>query len=291
MVSASVRARLLAVLVASAVPTAAIAQDAARPQQRLAVKAQADGRFSVETNGAPLGEVISAVAKAAGMEVSTYGALPQQSVTVSFPSSFPEAILAELMKSAGVSYVMTGGKLFMGTLASKTDGVRTLPEPVVSRASTPTPPAEKEVAAATAEPGTPPDAPEKKESQPSTGPTEWPANIAPASAPNVQLPQTREDLFREVNGSLAVTLPPDVTPNVGPVRSPNQFEPVNPPRPAAGPVGVSRPGAVPVDISMLPVNPAQANQPIPPEMLVAPKTIQVPGPVVVQFPPPKKPGQ
>jgi len=297
------RSRLLGLTLFIACHGAALAgaQDrapaAATPAQRIAVSAQPDGKFVVDAVNAPVTDVITAVATKAGLAVSSKGSLPSQSITVSFHSRWPEEILTELLKGAGINYVMTGGtggRLFMATFGAKPDLANVRPEPVAAPAVVapvePQVPAATEAKADEPEPEPEPDD-EKPKITPATGPTEWPAGIAPATSGAVRLPQTAEELFREVNGSTPVVLPSDVTPNVGPPKTrPEDFEPVNKPNAGGAAAGVAQPGAIAAPTLPPSANP-NGNAPATPapDMMQAPKVIQIPGPVVIEFPAPKKP--
>jgi hypothetical protein len=286
---------LLATIQASAL---AAGQNRAQPAGHpITISAQPDGRFVVDAVNVPVTDVITAVATKAGLAVSTVGQIPRSAVTVSYQNRWPEDILTDLMKTAGINYVMTGGPdghLFMAMFGSKPGLSSSRPEPVAP-APVPVPVAEPAIVAVAApEPTAPEKEPEPEPStKPAQGPAEWPAGIAPATSGAVRLPQTVEELFREVNGSAPVTLPADVTPNVGPPKTrPEDFEPVNPPNAGAGAVaGVARPGAIamPTRPAAAAANPNGAAAAPAPDMMQAPKTIQIPGPVVVEFPAPKKP--
>jgi hypothetical protein len=228
--------------------------------------------------------------------VSSVGPMPRQPVTVFFPGGTADEILTTLMKSAGLNYVMTGGpsgRLFMTMLASESGVSVRAPEPLPAPVAAAPPGVTEPEVVMTADEPTPPAEPKPDpDSSRVQGPTEWPADIAPVMAGTVHLPQSREDLFREVNGSVATTVSSEVTPNVGPQRRPGDYEPVNPPRPPAAlgtATGASWPGSIAAAASASPTTPSAPGATAPAlDMLQAPRTIQIPGPVVVQFPAPPK---
>jgi hypothetical protein len=302
-----VRFSLIAVATFAATTSAATAvsqeQHALVARDRTGVNVQIgrDGRLDVAATDAPLDEVIRAVAVAAGFRVSFIGALPRQRVTVFFPDSRADEIVASLMNPAGLSYILTRGdpavapqRLIVASLPAHAPvqwaGIAALPasareDPaVIARGAV----SENEATPAQDPPVDPShdttareqhDAMTRKDAPAA----EWPAGIEPAnSGAPVSLPQTREALFLQVNGSEPVELPPGVTPNIGAPRS----EATTPANRSGSlvPPGVAVPGTtMPANVS---APTAQgAGQAAADVAMTAPKTIRVPGPVVIRFPP------
>src|SRR5580765_5330879 len=92
----SIRAQILALAVVGAISASAPA-NAQEPSTtrtpHLSVKIQPDGRLLVDASSTPVNEVIRAVASAAGFEVSAFGAIPNNLVTVLYPGRAAEEIL------------------------------------------------------------------------------------------------------------------------------------------------------------------------------------------------------
>jgi hypothetical protein len=274
----------------------------ARDRTGVEVQIGRDGHLDVAATNAPLDEVIRAVAAAAGLRVSFIGALPRQRVTVFFSDRRADEIVASLMNPARLSYILTRGdpaaapqRLIVASLPThatlQSAGVAGLTTPaqessaVVARDAAPendTTPAPDQSPADPTD-----DTTVRKQHDATTrqdAPTAvWPAGIEPANfgAP-AMLPQTREALFRQVNGSEQVALPPGVTPNVGAPRS-DTTAPTNRTGDAV-PAGVAVPGTTSPANASAPT--AQgAGQAAADVAMTPPKTIPVPGPVVIRFPP------
>jgi hypothetical protein len=255
-------AGLTALIMMSGLPSVpAFAQDvtATAPAHapRLAVRMLGDARLEVVAANAPIDEVIRAVAAAAGVSVSTTGPIPRGPVSIEFRDRSGGEILTALMKAADINYVLTARRLVMGAptagaqaaAADASGGHKTLePSGPVVEVSEP----DRQLPIASV-----------------SEPDQWPEGVEPANfgAP-ARLPQTRDALFLEVNGTPAVTLPAGVGPNVGPAKAPERMEPVY----KAYAPSAEFPLTPPVKVE-----------------LQAPLTIRVPSPVVVQFPPPPKP--
>jgi hypothetical protein len=225
----------------------------------LAVQMLGDGRVEVVAAHAPIDEVIRAVAAAAGVSVSTTGPIPRGPVSIEFRGRPGGEILTALMKAADIDYVLTARRLVMGA-----------PKAGAQAAAAETPGGHKTPALDPSEPVV--GLPELDRQMPiasASEPDQWPEGVEPANfgAP-ARLPQTRDALFLEVNGTAAVTLPAGVGPNVGPAKPPERMEPVY----RAYTPSAEFPLTPPVKVE-----------------LQAPPTIRVPSPVVVQFPPPPKP--
>jgi hypothetical protein len=261
----------------------------ARDRTGVEVQIGRDGHLNVAATDAPLDEVIRAVAAAAGLRVSFIGALPRQRVTVVFPNGRADEIVASLMKPAGLSYILTRGdpaaapqRLIIASLpthaplqATPLAGRLTPAYEVPENQTIPSPPDPPSDTTAREQH----DAVTRKDAPA----VEWPAGIEPANfGASANLPQTREALFRQVNGSEPIALPPGITPNVGAPPS----EATSPTNRSGGvaPVGVAVPGTTPPANASAPT--AQgAGQAAADVAMTPPKTIRVPGPVVVSFPP------
>ena len=272
-------------------PRLTSAQDvAAAVEARLDVHREPNGGLIVVASNAPLDDVICAVAEAGGIHVTSIGARPRNRVTVSFSDRTPEIILRDMMNPAGVSYVLVGagsgrpGRLAMGLLSPNVDSrlaaVSATPStvPLLQSGSNP---ADSTTGATT-------DAPSAHEEPSRRGPTEWPAEVPPVNAGAYALPDSVEALFHMVKGTVPVSLPASMTPNTDGARAVS-IESVNafkPPMPFATRETSPRPGAVsPLSVAT-PFPPAATA--IDPSMLLPPRVIQIPSPLVIQFPAPPR---
>lgn len=270
-------------------PRLTSAQDVAEAvvEARLDVHRQANGRLVVIATNTPLDDVIREVAKAADVHVMSIGAMPRSRVTVLFSDRAPEIILRELMAPAGISYVLVSGgsggpgRLVMGLLSPRVDpgsGVLSATAALVTPLRSTSDPAD--VAS---------DVPRAQEEPARSGPTEWPTDVPPVNAgATIVVPDSVEALFQMVNGSVPVSLPSSVTPNANGARtigieSVNAFKrgvPFTSRETAPRPGAVSSLGAATPFPAILPA--------IDPSMLRPPRTIQIPAPVVIQFPAPTR---
>ena len=267
-------------------PRLTTAQDlAAAVEARLDVHREPNGGLFMAASNARLDDVIRAVAEAANIPVISMGAAPHNRVTVSFSDGAPEMILRDLMDPAGVSYVLVAGgpggpgRLVMGLLsASVHSGPAVVPATASTVTSSPFGADPVDVTTnATA------DEPPAQEEPSRRGATEWPADVPPVNYGPVVLPDSLDAAFQMVNGSAPVSLPSSVTPNQSGARSVGMPSTNGRPRaPFAVGETAARPGAV---SSLGAATPFPSKPPpVDASMLRPPLAIQVPSPVIVQFP-------